>query len=800
MSANKVQADKSLIAFVSDYLPRCCGIATFTHDLCEAVAKQAGDDHEVFAVAMNDVLEGYPYPERVRFEVRQAIQADYRLASEFLNVNRVSVVCLQHEYGIFGGSSGAHILALLRRLRRPLVTTFHTILKDPRDEQRLVLQEIGRLSQRLVVMSDLAQNMLQEIYDIPAEKVVMIPHGIPDVPFIDPSFYKDQFGVEGRKVLFTFGLLSPGKGIEYAIEALPRVIEKHPDVMYISLGATHPHVKRESGEAYRNGLTRRVHELGISDNVMFVNRFVELGELCKFLGAADLYVTPYLNEAQITSGTLAYAMGTGKAVVSTPYWYATEMLAGGRGRLVDFRDADAMATEIIDLLDHPTKRDAMRKKCYTFCRKMVWKRVAQSYLDVFQAARDSWVEQHHKVGHAVAKERRPRKLDELPEVDLRHLRTLTDDTGILHHSWYCTPSRQHGYKVDDNARGLIVTAMHWDQYQDRSVVPLMHTYLSFLAHAMDSRKGRFKDFMSYDRRWSKGIGSEDSHARALWGLGVSVALCPYESMIALATRLFIEGLDAVADFSSPRAWALAITGMHAYLRRFGGDSKVRRYRKLLTDRLVEQFTTSMSDDWPWCEDVVTYSNAKLPHALLMSGKWMNRGDIIDVGKRSLAWLIEIQTNPDGMLSIIGTEGWYVRGSEKARHDQQPIEAHALIDACIEAYHVTREQWWLDQATKAFHWFLGDNDLRTPLYDFTTGGTCDGLQADSVNENQGAESTLAWLMSLLLMHDLEMEQTLADVPADKALEPRPVAKAIPASGPVVVGARARKDVSPDRDDK
>ncbi len=784
------------IAFVSDYLPRKCGIATFTHDLCNAVALAGGKKYGIFNIAMNDVPEGYPYPPRVRFEVRQNVQADYRLAAEFLNIQQVSAVCLQHEYGIFGGLCGSHILAMLRRLRRPLVTTLHTVLNEPNDQQHLVLQEIGRLSDRMVVMSEMANSILHEVYDIPLERIVMIPHGIPDVPFVDPNFFKDQFGVEGRKVLLTFGLLSPGKGLEYVVEAMPQIVEKHPEVAYIILGATHPHVKRENGEEYRNGLTRRASELGVADNIIFVNRFVELEELCEYLGAADLYVTPYLHEAQITSGTLAYAMGTGKATVSTPYWYAKEMLADERGRLVPFRDSDAIAREVLDLLDNETELNAMRKRSYNFCRKMTWPKVGQAYLDVFAEATKTWVDRQ-RVTVAVAESApTPGKQDELPETDLRHFRVMTDDTGILQHARYSTPDRNHGYCTDDVARGLIVAAMHWDQSEDNSVLPIMQTYLSFLAHAYDEKNGRFLNFMNYDRTWAEMVGSEDSHGRALWGLGMGVALCPYESMIALATQLFQHGLHAVENFSSPRAWAFTIVGIHAYLRRFGGDSDARRIRALLSEKLFQHFVDNMTDDWAWCENTVTYANAKLPHALLMSGKWMGRDDMIDVGKRALQWLLDVQTN-DGILSIIGTDGWYTRGGTKAQFDQQPIEAHALVDACIEAYHVTREEHWIDQARKAFLWFLGDNDLRRPLYDFTTGGCRDGLHVDRVNENQGAESVLAWLMSLLLMHDLQMEQTLGQLAADEKVQERPVRKAIKPVG-TVISARKEDEVTHSND--
>jgi len=790
------------IAFASTYLPRRCGIATFTHDLCEAVAGEAQADHDVFTVAMNDVPEGYPYPDRVRFEVRQSVQADYRLAAEFLNVNQVSTVCLQHEYGIFGGTCGSHILALLRRLRRPMVATLHTVLKDPSNDQLLVMKEITRIASRVTVMSHLAHEMLHEIYDVPLGKIAMVHHGIPDMPFIDPSFYKDQFGVEGRKVLLTFGLLSPGKGLEYAIEALPTIVADHPEVVYMILGATHPHVKRDSGEEYRNGLIRLASELGVRDHVIFQNRFVDLPELCEFLGAADLYVTPYLNEAQITSGTLAYALGAGKATISTPYWYAKEMLDEGRGRFVPFRDAEAIAEQVIDLLDNETERHAMRKRAYTFCRRMLWSRVAQDYLDVFNQANDAWLSSRHVVAlpKPVGDSQDPDRGDELPEIDLRHLRTLTDDTGILQHAIYATPDRGHGYCADDNARALIVAAMYWDQTHDDDAIDLLQTYLSFLAHALDQKLGRFRNFMSYERKWSEVIGSEDSHSRALWGLGMGVAMCPHESMIALATQLFLRALPAVENFSSPRAWAFAIVGIHAYLRRYGGDSDARRHRAVLTEKLADHFANHMSNEWPWCENVVTYANAKLPHALLMSGKWLNRGDVIDIGKAALQWLHDVQTTDGGVLSIIGTNGWYTRGHAKARFDQQPIEAHAMVDACIEAFRVTRETRWLSYAEQAFHWFLGDNDLRTPVYDFTTGGCRDGLHGDRVNENQGAESTLAWLMSLLLMHDLQMEQTLGRLPADNPSEQRPVRRPIGPAQPVVTPEKVKKHAVTDSDDK
>jgi hypothetical protein len=439
----------------------------------------------------------------------------------------------------------------------------------------------------------------------------------------------------------------------------------------------------------------------------------------------------------------------------------------------------------------------MRKRAYQFCRKMIWKRVAQDYLDLFAEAKEDWAEDSHAaVSVSTAGIGRS---DELPEPDLRHIRILTDDTGILRNCLYSTPQRSMGYSVDDQSRGLIVTAMHWQLHHDESVIPLMQTYLGFLAHALDEESGRFRSHMTYERSFSDVLGSEDSHARALWALGMAMALCPHESQIALATRLFRHGLPAVEGFASARAWAYTIVGIHGYLRRFGGDSEIRRYRKMLAERLYEMFVNNRCDDWPWCENVVSYANAKLPHALIMSGKWAQHDEWIDAGKQALSWLLEIQTSEEGMLSIVGSDGWYIRDGKRARFDQQPIEAHALVDACIEAYHVTREQYWLDGARRAFNWFLGDNDLRTPLFDFTTAGCRDGLHPDRVNENQGAESTLAWLMSLLLMQELEMEENLGPLRTDTTNMQRPVTRAIKPSGPVL-SRRGKPNASPDRDDQ
>ena len=740
------------VALIGTHLPRRCGIATFSADLADSITTVAPAT-QCWSLALNDHPEGHRYPHRVKFEINQNRLTDYRLAADFLNMSKVDGVSLQHEYGIFGGPDGQHIVELLRRLRVPVATTLHTILEKPTEGQRKTLLKVAELSDRLIVMADRAVQFLDEIYRIPAEKVIHIPHGIPDAPFVDPTFYKDEFGVEGKRVILTFGLLSPGKGIESMIDALPAIVRRYPDVVYIVLGATHPNVQIESGEDYRTRLQRRARERNVADHVIFHNRFIELQELCEFLGAADVYVTPYLNEAQIVSGTLAYALGTGNAVVSTPYWYAREMLDDDRGRLVPFRDSQALAQAITELFDNEVQRHAMRKKAYTFTRNMIWPVVAARYLDLF-------------VDIEVQRRRSPRPLrsvqdlsvrkGEVARIKLDHVRTLTDDTGIIQHARGTIPNRNHGYCTDDNARALITVLMGRDHLPGGAgCSALASLYLSFLDHAFDRETGRFRNFMSYDRRWLEKVGSDDSHGRAVWALGQTVACSDQRGHISIASDLLHRALPAMLEFVAPRSWAFGLIGIHAYLRRFGGDTEVRRVREKLSLRLLDMFQQNAADDWPWPEETLTYANARLPQALILSGQWMFNQPMTDMGLRSLRWLLDIQTAPQGHLSLIGNMGWYRKGGTKARFDQQGIEVAALIDACLEAAGVTGDGQWVDHAHRCFNWFLGDNDLRVPLFDPASGGCHDGLHPEGTNDNEGAESTLAWLMSALALHEHEL---------------------------------------------
>jgi len=740
----------SRVAFVGNYLPRRCGIATFTTDLCESVAQMA-PGLDCMAVAMNDTPEGYAYPDRVRFETAQNDLDGYRQLAEFLNMGQVDLVCVQHEYGIFGGPAGGHLLATLRSLRMPVVATLHTVLKEPGAEQRQVLEEVCRLSERVVVMSEKARNFLGDIYRVPAAKVDLIHHGIPDMPFVDPNYYKDLFGVEGRRTILTFGLLSPNKGIEYMIDALPEIVRNFPDVMYLVLGVTHPHVKREHGEEYRLGLQRRAKDLGVAEHLAFHNRFVELEELCRFLGAADVYVTPYLNPAQITSGTLAYSMGTGKAVVSTPYWYAEELLAEGRGRIAPFRDSGAFARIVVELFKNEAERHAMRKQAYAFGRKMIWPEVAKVYLDCFRRATEERQRAPSRVVLAKAAERFDM---ELPDLNPSHMLVLTDDTGILQHAHHTVPNLSEGYTTDDNARALIVAvqAEKLGKGGER-FRHLAAKYLAFIDFAFNRGNGRFRNFLGYDRHWLEAAGSEDSHGRAIWGLGCTIGISSDDGMVALAMNLFEAALPAIELFTSPRAWAFALLGICAYVRRFPGDTRARHLRDALAHRLHELYRANAKDDWLWFERSLAYANARLSQALIVAGKGIGDADMLAVGLKSLEWLLDIQTAEGGHFSSVGNSGWH-RDGPRPKFDQQPIEAQSMLEASLDAYRATGDGRWYERMRRVFQWFLGYNDLGRAVYDDATGGCHDGLHHEGVNVNEGAESTLAFLSSLLAVRAAE----------------------------------------------
>jgi len=711
-------------------------------------------ESDCYVGAVNDRQEGYDYSPRVRLELLEKDLDSYRRAADFLNFNNADVLCVQHEFGIYGGAAGSHLLALLKEVRMPVVTTLHTILREPNPAQRRVMEELARRSDRLVVMAQHGMDILRDVYGVPPTKVDVIPHGIPDLPFMDSAFSKAQFGVEGRPVLLTFGLISPGKGIEYVIEALPEIVRQHPDVVYLVLGATHPHLLASEGERYRLSLERLARDSGVKEHVIFYNRFVSPDDLKEFIGATDIYLTPYLNAAQVTSGTLAYVFGAGKAVVSTPYWHAQELLSEGRGVLVPFRDSKAIANGVCELLDDPERMEKIRSDAFNMGREMIWPAVARRYLETFQHARADRKSMPRAAFAGWTLGSRPL---ELPPLRLDHIVRMSDGTGIFQHAIFNVPNFHEGYCTDDNARAYILCNL-LDELgvlpADQTLAAQSTSYLAFLAAALDYKSGLFRNFMSHGREWLEESGSEDSHARALWALGTGVGRSLNEGHRRLAEQLFMKGLSAVERFTSPRSWNFALLGIDEFQRRFPNEARTSALRSVLVERLLRLWNEYSSENWPWFEASLTYDNARFCQALILSGRAMHNEQALEIGLQSLRWLASIQKTQTGCFRPIGSNGFYKRDGARADFDQQPLEALAMISACHEAFAAVNDSLWTQEASRAFEWFLGRNDLGLPLYDFTTGGCSDGLHCDRVSENQGAESSLAFHLALAEMNRAE----------------------------------------------
>lgn len=739
------------VAFIGNYLPRQCGIATFTTDLCESFAS-INPGVQCFAIPITDIEEGYQYPERVRFEIKEQDIDTYKAAADFLNLNDIDIVCLQHEYGIFGGKAGSYVLSLLRNQKMPLITTLHTILKNPNVHQQRVMDELLAISDYVVVMSQKGAEILHGIYKIPQDKVRLIPHGIPDVPFIDPSFYKDQYGVEGKIVLLTFGLLAPNKGIEVVLRSLPDVIMNHPNVVYLVAGVTHPNLLRHEGEKYRLSLQRLADELGVKGHVIFHNKFVSIEELKEIIALADIYITPYLEETQITSGTLAYSFGAGNAVISTPFWHAQELLEDGKGILVPFGDSDAIAQATTKLIRNEVERHSMRKNAYLLGREMTWNKVAQQYGNLFEEARQ-------KRPFVMQKKISMRPLNEqpliLPDIKLDHFLRMTDSVGIFQHAQHNVPNFAEGYCTDDNSRALILTVLleNLGTINSLRLNDLASRFLGFVRYAWDEKAARFRNFLTFQRKWVEGNFSEDSHGRAVWALGTCMGRSKNEGFSQMAAEIFEQALTPVSSFSSPRAWAFASIGAYEYQQRFPGDRFARNSLEVLSTMLMKLYDENSSAEWKWFEPVLSYCNAKIPRALIVSGRGLANEKMLKRGIDSLNWLTTVQTSSRGHFQPVGTDKIFERGSSKPVFDQQPIEAYSTISACLEAYLTTKDKHWYNEAEKAFHWFLGANDLGIPLYEPANGGCYDGLHIDRVNRNQGAESTIAFLLSLYEMTNI-----------------------------------------------
>jgi glycosyltransferase involved in cell wall biosynthesis len=737
------------LAFIGNSLPRRCGIATFTTDLQQAI-ERTSPKMQSCIVAMTDRGRTYDYPPAVRLQINDCSLEDYERAAQVLNEGRCEVVSLQHEFGIFGGEAGGHIVALASRLAMPLVTTLHTVLSQPTRAQRQVLGRILNISSRVIVMAEKGRELLRSVYGAPAGKIEVIAHGTPDCAFVEPNQAKGVLGFGGRPVILTFGLLSPSKGIEVMVDAMPEILKSASNAVYVVLGATHPNLVLEQGESYRESLVARARALGVENHVVFLDRFVDQATLLDFISMCDVYVTPYLNEAQMTSGTLAYSFGLGKAIVSTPYWHARELLSDGCGVLVPFGDATAIGRETAALLGDAPRRLAMRERAYAHGRAMIWPRVAERYRDIFETAARS----HRRLQAA-----RPEASGIYPDTQappplrLEHLLSLCDETGLLQHALHAVPDRSHGYCTDDNARALLLGCILGNAGEPPLSEVLTNRFAAFLQHAWNPRTKRFRNFLGFDRRWLEERGSEDSHGRALWALGECARRDCDRSRRRWAASLFAQALPSIHNFTSPRAWSFTLLGLDGYCAAVAEDAEAARLRSLLANRLIAIMATVETRDWEWFEDGLAYDNARLPQALIVTGCATGNPYHVSTGLRSLRWLMGLQTTSAGLFRPIGSQSFGAKRTRPLAFDQQPVEATATVSACLAAWRADGDLAWRTHAATAFAWFFGGNDLSLPLVDLETGSCRDGLHPDRANENRGGESAVSYLLSLVEMRQL-----------------------------------------------
>ncbi|MFM2359864.1 MAG: hypothetical protein RLY16_1857 [Bacteroidota bacterium] len=739
------------VAVLGNFLPRRCGIATFTHNLTNAIlgATQKRDTpvSDLFVVAMNDRDQAYDYPEIVKHTIRQHEKEDYKIAAEFINASGADICLVQHEFGIYGGESGAFLLGLMQALKMPIVCTVHTVLQTPSYHERHIIRRMGELSQKMVVMSKLAVNFLSTIYQIPLQKIAIIHHGVPDFSTVkrEPT---PLLNYPGKKVMSTFGFLGRSKGIETVINALPDVIAKNPDVVYIVLGQTHPNVKRHCGEEYRDYLKELARKNGVADHVVFEDGFFAEDELKNFLLGLDIYITPYLNEAQITSGTISYAVGAGACIVSTPFWHAKELLEDGRGRTFGFGDSDDLARVLNELLEDPQQIEDIKERAFEYGKKMYWNRVGQHYRKMFEKAIANPIE--------TSNSNRYTKLAGMPKFSLDHVRRLTDDTGMIEHATYSIPDYKEGYCLDDNARALLLVLNAYELGIDKQAIGLADTYLRFIK-LMQREDGYFRNDLSFDKRFLDETGSDDAFGRTIWAMGYLIRLAPNDSHFQFAKDVFFRALPNFEKINSIRAIGNIIIGLSNFLKRYPDNEGVMHILNNLTKKLIRQYHDEADATWKWFEPILSYDNAIMPLSLWYAYAITRDKEVYEVAKESTNFL-EQKTIREGHVSLVGNQCWHHKGETIAvSYGQQPIDAMAMVMMYHKAYLVTRDVRYHDRMLLSFSWFLGNNDLGIPLYDEESKGCCDGLEYHSVNRNQGAESTLSYQLSYLTVWAAEMEQ-------------------------------------------
>jgi len=738
----KERKEQRCVLYVGTFLPRECGIATFTNDLITSMDKKFNPVLKSEVLAMNDDSSNfYSYNDKVSLQIDEKSTSDYiEMAKKVNNRDDIKIVNIQHEFGIFGGAYGEYLLLFLDALKKPVVVTLHTIVPNPDENRKNITKSILEKANAVVVMANGAKRILKEdysIHDARNNKIFYIPHGVPQVPFKVKNA-KDKINLKNRTILSTFGLLNSGKGLEYVIESLPAVVKKFPEVIYLIIGQTHPQVRKKEGEAYRDKLTKLVDELGLKDHVKFCNRYMTLKEIVTYLSATDIYISPSLDKNQIVSGTLSYALGCGKAIISTSTAYAKEVLSGNRGILVDFKNSKSIKDSIALLLSDSALKTELEKNAYELGRKMIWPNVAAEYLSVF-----------NKVTNL-----REDIIKKFPAIKLNHLVSLTDNVGVIHHAKHSIPNRKTGYTLDDNSRALIVAAKHHSIFKSAQSLKLVKVYLSFLHYALNE-DGTLHNLLDYERKFIDKIGSEDSFGRALWACGYVVSSKVHESIKATAKFIFDNAVKSVSKLKFLRAKAYSILGLYYYYKEHKNGDIIEKTR-VLADSLIESYQINSSPEWRWFEPNLTYSNSKLPECMFLAYLMTADKKYLEIAKESLDFLSSIVV-VNGKLTLIGNKGWYEKGGKRALYDQQPVDAASMVQTCLIAYKATKKKSYYSNAVLAFNWFLGKNSLNQMMYDEVTGGCFDGLSSDTINLNQGAESTISYLLARLNLEEAKLSK-------------------------------------------
>ncbi len=734
---NLNEKNTKYVVHLSSFPPRECGIATFTEDITNALDQKFNPSVKSRIVALNDNPTSiYNYnAKKVAGEINANEISFYVNLAKELNLNpNVKVVNIQHEFGLFGGNWGDYIIPFLQVLEKPSVITFHSVLENPDDELKNVVSTIASRASALVVMNSLSKEILTLDYQIRPEIISIIPHGIPQVALEPSEKYKNKLGLQGKTILSTFGFLSPNKGVQHAIRSLPEVVRKYPNVVYLVIGATHPNIVRDKGESYRNLLIQEIQKLGLENNVKFYNKYLNLDELLNFLRATDIYISPTVDESQSVSGTLSYALGCGRPVITTQTSYAKFLVSPNCGRLVPSRNPGAIARSLFELLADDKKVKALGREAYEHTRPMTWPNVATAYFKLYEKLSDLEAEN-----------------DKLPELKLDHLHRLTDNFGILHFAKYSKPETRYGYSLDDNARALLVSAKQYKKDSDPKLEKLIQIYLNFIKFTQRPT-GTFANIVS-SQKVKDGTTDEDVQGRAIWALGFT-ASNPHlpENLRNQARKLFTKTTTHLLKLKSPRAIAFAMTGLYHHLRT-EPSVKLLKVFKNLADRQVAQYKEFASEDWHWFEDQLTYSNSKLAESLFYAYDLTKNPEYLTVAKKTLNFLKTITFEKDH-YSPIGQNGWYFRNKKRAYFDQQPEETSTMVETKTVAYQVTGDKQYLKDAYRVFSWFLGKNHLNQMVYDEATGGCYDGVGQYAINLNQGAESTISYLLARLALDEVK----------------------------------------------